>query len=408
MITRLVLDPGKFIDTCQTTSMDVTAVVPSGAPLAYAWTVTAEPAGAAPTLSTGGSHATFSTNIPGDYEVTVTATAPTGQATSLSFPLHVGGAAQAACGCQSTELCFNGVDDDCDGLVDCDDPDCNPTAVCVPDPGAGSFAVGVALTGGGAACPPSFGSPTTINSGLTGAQSCDGCSCGPGQTTCSLQSIDYLGDDQLDNCLANNLVNTTSAVERLIITSGESDGNCTPAGGGVASGIRVSTRWPDALQTSLSCGAPSGSPSLPAATWANMMTFCPAAVQGAGCAAGQRCVPRADPSVGSVECVLAVGTASCPAGYTDSGPKYGGFDDQRSCGACSCSNPSGGSCAGVTLHQRTSCGTPDDRVVPFGFGDCGMEFSYLLSGSPAAPLCDSSSPVLGSLTPTDPFTLCCL
>src|SRR5262249_7045442 len=36
------------------------------------------------------------------------------------------------------ELCFNGVDDDCDGHTDCDDPDCAPIAVCVP-PATGSF-----------------------------------------------------------------------------------------------------------------------------------------------------------------------------------------------------------------------------------------------------------------------------
>ena len=33
-----------------------------------------------------------------------------------------------------TEDCYNGADDDCDGLADCANPDCVPTTICVPRP----------------------------------------------------------------------------------------------------------------------------------------------------------------------------------------------------------------------------------------------------------------------------------
>jgi len=38
---------------------------------------------------------------------------------------------------QQTEDCFNGIDDDCNGHIDCDDPACTASAVCVPPASAG-------------------------------------------------------------------------------------------------------------------------------------------------------------------------------------------------------------------------------------------------------------------------------
>jgi hypothetical protein len=80
--------------------------------------------------------------------------------------------------CASTvENCFNGIDDNCNGLVDCADPMCTggttPIAECVPDPGA-------ALSGtlSTSTCPASYPTATALYAGMV-AGTCAGgtCSC---------------------------------------------------------------------------------------------------------------------------------------------------------------------------------------------------------------------------------------
>ncbi len=46
------------------------------------------------------------------------------------------------CVFQSAEDCFNGIDDDCNGHTDCDDPACNASTTCVPAAGSNGFAAG--------------------------------------------------------------------------------------------------------------------------------------------------------------------------------------------------------------------------------------------------------------------------
>jgi hypothetical protein len=62
------------------------------------------------------------------------------------------------------------------------------------------------------------------------------------------------------------------------------------------------------------------------------------------------------------------------------------------------------------LGRKEFCSLPPDvfTPVPLDYGDCGQEFAYELVGSPTPPMCAASSPVEGTVTPTSPFTLCCL
>src|SRR5262249_47888624 len=75
--------------------------------------------------------------------------------------------ADLVCRGGGVELCFNGVDDDCDGHIDCDDPDCAPVAVCVP-PVTAPFSYGT-QEAKGATCPTNTtGTPIYQNSDPTG------------------------------------------------------------------------------------------------------------------------------------------------------------------------------------------------------------------------------------------------
>jgi hypothetical protein len=81
-----------------------------------------------------------------------------------------------ACPGGGVELCFNGADDDCDGMTDCADPDCAPVALCVPSVGAG-FGYGTQEPAGGA-CPVNTSATTTYQSTDPTGGGCGGsCSC---------------------------------------------------------------------------------------------------------------------------------------------------------------------------------------------------------------------------------------
>lgn len=65
------------------------------------------------------------------------ATAFVGATPGCSFPDHR----------FSDENCFNGIDDDANGLADCDDPACNALVACVPAVPSG-WQGPVAISGG--------------------------------------------------------------------------------------------------------------------------------------------------------------------------------------------------------------------------------------------------------------------
>lgn len=88
-IDDLDIDESKFITNCEEATITVAASDPDGDALNYAFAVTAAPPGANPILVVNGNQATFSTDVVGPYEVTVTVDDGVGGSDSLSFPIHV-------------------------------------------------------------------------------------------------------------------------------------------------------------------------------------------------------------------------------------------------------------------------------------------------------------------------------
>ncbi|HEY2902012.1 MAG TPA: hypothetical protein VGL59_15635 [Polyangia bacterium] len=90
-ITALAIQPSKFITTCQSAAITVTASDPNGDALSYAWAVVSGPAGSS--LTSAGPSATFaSPGGAGDYVLSVAVTDVHGASTSLTFPVHVSAA----------------------------------------------------------------------------------------------------------------------------------------------------------------------------------------------------------------------------------------------------------------------------------------------------------------------------
>jgi hypothetical protein len=294
----------------------------------------------------------------------------------------------------STEDCFNGVDDDCDGLADCADPDCtggaSPIAACVPDPG--SFTAGTTVAGN-TSCPGGWPTATPINSNLNnGSCQAGSCSCMLQNDACSGQIVTYSSTTDCSGSEAAAAVPSTD----------------TPCQGLVQ--IPAGTYYEFlGAGYSGSCNK-GGSPSKVAPGWSNAEKFCSGGALGSGCPAGSRCLPA-----GPNHCVLKAGSQlACPANYTLRTTRYYlDFDDSgRSC-ACTCSVNTAGSCSGtatVTLWDSPTCNNAD---LFANAGGCmnndvhGYNY-YSLSGTVTSATCSApGASESGTTSLNNEQTVCC-
>lgn len=300
-----------------------------------------------------------------------------------------------ACVLAGTEDCFDNVDDDCDGLVDCADPDCtggsSAKAACVADPGA--FAPGVIISGGASAiCPTVWPNPTTISSGINQACGRGTCSCASPKNSCTAHIYD---DGSSGSCPQSNSV----ASADLVTTCTSSF--AIPAGDYHS----IATQWTG------DCGNPTGAPAKPSPTWDDTEKFCTGGLAGGGCGAGWICVPP-----GPNHCAMKAGSQlGCPVNYVKRTTRYyTGFDDQsRSC-QCSCSLTAPGSCMGTpTLAVWTGPGcTGASNILSNGCSnnDLSAFQTASLSGISVkdGPSCAIGATQIGTTTLTGEQTVCCL
>jgi len=284
-----------------------------------------------------------------------------------------GGGAGAGCVASGAESCFNYLDDDCDGNIDCMDTDCNAVATCVAlDPGLGQL--GVFLPDAQTPCPPQYTTATTINRAPVQAPQCSGCSCTP------------------------PAYSTSFACSQ---PSWHADAN------GYVFGVGVGPMTPSYPGCTAGGTATAGPP-----TWAATSRFCATTLRGGGCVTGSVCLPAVTGS--PQRCALATGGAACPAG-TQRSDWYTGYTGNFACNACSCDQPSGASCANVRLTVSTTsmcdasstfarlaggehvCAAPNSLYRP----------SIVFTGAPTVPTCAPQSTSSGTLTPTGQQTACC-
>jgi hypothetical protein len=338
-----------------------------------------------------------------------------------------GGAGGAACVFKSAEDCFNGIDDDCNGKTDCEDPACTPTTECVAAPGA-TFQAGVEAATATTTCPSNFtGGETALNEGLNvpAATSCSGCSCSA-STSCSISLYSYA---TAASCTADSGMTGGTLVGTL-----NSSAMCVePPAGLTAAGYRFS-----GLTKSDSACTASGTPTLPTTSWTTQKKFCAANRLGGGCSPGYVCAPKLTQLTD--HCVRADGNLACPAGYSaQTDTWYKGMTDGRACAACGCGTETPGDCTKELLS-----GTPYARSVAFwpnSFGQCSTSggTSFNVNTAPGSqtccplvcetsscggsgiacgnfgyqypPLqasCPPTSAIGGAATPTGPETVCCL
>jgi hypothetical protein len=247
-----------------------------------------------------------------------------------------------------TEDCLDGIDNDGNGLVDCQDPKCvGGGFVCVDAPPAGWD--GVAITRRdpsdntiAPACGDG-GAATTYFEGLAAdPATCSPCTCDkPDGGSCSASFACYM-----DNTCGGPpkgptpvLVGPTCTAELAVpgangckVTATVADGGACPAAGGA-----MATPVP----------------------WAHRDDLCRTGIVGGkGCGATQVCVNRGA-NLPQIACLRARGDVGCPPGWSATVSLYpkAGVVDQRGCTPCTCGAPTGGSCTGasVTVNSDIDC-----------------------------------------------------
>jgi hypothetical protein len=299
-------------------------------------------------------------------------------------------------GCKQ-ENCTNGVDDDCNGLVDCEDPACASQGyACVaPPPGGWDFVAFAA--GSQTACPAALTQtlvdvdPTSLSTPAVCTCTCEasGVSCESGNFnatggtfTCPIASLSFSANG--GQCTVQKLPVEPFVVATLVSASG---GTCSPA-------IAKSLPPTGATQGEY-CGGETAF--------------------GGGCEAGRVCALA--PS-GFQACIVHSGQLGCPgAGYA-SEHTVGNVQDGRGCSGCTCSGTPSATCGdgSWTFYASPNCtGTNVSVTVDGTCHQTGQDgnstfqstvYTASVVDAGCAPPTAGPSPT-GSAQLTAPTTLCC-
>lgn len=299
-----------------------------------------------------------------------------------------GTAGGGTCEPTGAEDCFNGVDDDCNDAVDCEDAACDGPAECMPATDGADLGYFVYPM---ESCAAGF-TLVAMGKDLQAGYECSGCSCS--SPTSMLCDVGVMG-----------LMAGTSCPGYT------SDGNfkniyndrCGPMPS--APNIHYWT-----IRGTAQCNA-LGTPTLDTPVWAESMNFCRLDRVGSGCGTGQACLPTGTGNL----CALTEDDRTCDGDFVDDhGTWHEGFVDGRTCGDCQCglgtANCSGayigaytdGGCAGTAVQLGDGSGAEGDRcalATPFQSGR--------IIGTPTNGSCTPTSYVSGVATPMGSRKACC-
>jgi hypothetical protein len=291
------------------------------------------------------------------------------------------------------EDCLNGLDDDCNGLIDCADPACMPVVECVEN--APGLALGTTVAAS-ASCPASYDASTaTLGQGFVSSNKCEGCTCAS-NLSCQVT----LSSVEASSCQDGGVT------QSYVVAPGPACSNNTGAGFNITTGnFRVSQ-----IASATSC-APTGTPTPEKADFPVKAKFCETQQFGGGCAEGHMCVAKTT----TKHCALGSPATVCPGSYApeSGGTWYTGINDLRSCGtSCSC-EVSGGACgtASVSAFLDKACTGASSTLLP-GQDYCAQAIvpssAKLVLQNGTAPTCNVTNTSTGTATAVGAKKLCCL
>lgn len=252
-----------------------------------------------------------------------------------------------ACSPQGPEDCTNGVDDDCDGLADCADPECSPQYECVPEVPTGWSKAALSV-GARPNCPGGYASSRDVVLDPTGGAASCVCSCSSsGAASCVKGNVTFYGP---------NIFGTDCSTIGSTSTS-VGDGACQPNlpfglfGFGINANANV--RVSSVALTPNSCTG-NVQKTVPSAGASEGKRCLVSAVLGGGCSAGQVCARRTGTSFQS--CVAKSGANACPVTWPTKHDTGTSISDTRSCTTCTCGTTASCGPATVTFFENNSCG----------------------------------------------------
>jgi hypothetical protein len=299
-----------------------------------------------------------------------------------------------------TELCDNLTDDDCDGLVDCADPDCAAFAcIDLPDP---DWSVVAYEEGQQAVCPAGWiGAQSLYTPAVVNAPPAN-CSCGC-QTLMPAQCAGTV-------VVHHRGVGCPGNIDQASVYPAN-NGACSPTVANVIDGDGYSLTSMVSAMPATCNGVPTQSKTPVSAP---PIVSCSPITLGAGCKTGL-CAPVRAGSF--AVCLAHDGDVPCPAAFPNHLLRYAGYADSRSCtGDCTCGSTLACNAVGFTFFQQANCAT-----LPFSFGTAcnvsllmgGAKSSYAVafgnSGTASCVVKASTRMPTGGVTvsPGDARTICC-
>jgi hypothetical protein len=275
-------------------------------------------------------------------------------------------------------ICDDGVDQDDDGLFDCDDPDCSVSSAC---PGGWQVVTVEVVSHDDPSSAPCDG-PTELRFSTPNTPDCTPCGCTT-TATCTSPTI---------ACWFSNNTCTGQPNHVTAMATGCSPGNLAGIPGGVNPSGSCQLTAPSILATECVDSGSSVGTEDAVAEDVHVCANVPANVP-----TGERCLRRA-------------GEHTCPAGYTNERTIFADYVDDRSC-ACDCTS----TCAGGSYiaNDNVGCVSNNNPGVSVLGTACTLTPSLWDSGdgtlTPIPGVATSTCAITetGAVTPMDVATLCC-
>jgi len=330
----------------------------------------------------------------------------------------------------SDENCTNGIDDDGNGHIDCDDPGCKSVVKCVEPVPTGWLGPVAIWQGAGGDTPPDcndsqfpatsfsqlFKDPNNVGVGL---ETCPKCSCNGSPDIGHAKCVARLQGSSLSQCGGNRqlLVDTEDNQQGYPVGS-----DCTTVTFDTAQFTPLAMIFTDPYPVVTGCTSVStGSASFPKATFSSTLRACNLSdVNPGGCSSGQKCVPRPKQGLKSLVCVYqenTAGTSSCLNPFKDEMFVYNEYVDGRTCGGCSC-KPNNVTCSAPTsgtYYDDSFCTTTPQNIplAPSCTSTQGRTTLYAtITSTPSASGSSTCEPtggtVQGGVTPLHSYTFCCI
>lgn len=294
------------------------------------------------------------------------------------------------------ESCLNGLDDDNNGKIDCEDPACSPDYECVaeiPAGFSGDWVIEVAYPAEGNTpnCPD--GNAAAVHyAGPATTTECAPCDCTYSGYACSGPTVACAFDDGICSAISQTFIFPTQTCNPFPNPPQGSNntGSCH-----IVEGPRVSA------EGSCTGGASAVLNTIP---WEKQMYTCSAGTTvGKGCAVGKVCAPKKSGEFAQASsCVVTDDpAAACPSGYTAyETVAYDDGTDMRTCSACAC-NPKSVKCTGggATVYDLDDCTLGGSLPVQLPLDASCVSAANLMDNGYASVAVSFGTPTNGICTP---------